>query len=108
VQGVGNLGQRHEVILHVLAGGDVAFPASVEVGDLGEVPHLIGGEQAAGNLGANHMHRFLALAVDAAAQAEGAELVGGEFAGGEGVSLGAEQFDVRANGLIVLLCLFFF
>ena len=80
MQGVGNLRQRHKVKLHVLARGEVAFAAGALVGDGGQLPHLTGGEQAARDLGADHLDAVLALAVDAAAEAEGPELVGRQLA----------------------------
>ena len=63
--------------LHVLAGGEVSLASAELIGHASQLPHLIRGQQAARNLGADHLHALLALAVDAAAQAEGPELVVG-------------------------------
>jgi len=103
MQGVGNLRQRHEVILHVLPGSEVAFAARAIVGNRRHLPHLSRREQTAGDLGADHLNALLALSVDTAAQAKCPELVGCQLTREEVLSLGAEQFDIRANGAIVFL-----
>ena len=103
MQGVGNLRQRHKVKLHVLPRGEVAFAAGALVGDRAQLPHLSGGEQAARDLGADHLDAVLALAVDAAAEAKGPELVDCQLPREEVLGLGPEQFDIRTNGAIVLL-----
>src|SRR6185295_15236374 len=100
---VRNLRQRDEMKLHVLARGEVAFAAGALVGNLAELPHLDRRKQAARNLGADHLNAVLALSVDAAAEAIGPELVSGQLSCEEVLSLGAEQFDIRTDGAIVLL-----
>ncbi len=69
------------MILHVLAGGEVAFAAAELVGDERELLDLARREDAAGDLAADHLDACLALSVDAVFQAEGAEFVLRDFAG---------------------------
>ena len=67
----------------------------------------LGGRQhAAGDFGAHHLDAGLALAVDAEAQAEGAEIVVGDLAGEEFLGFGSECFDLGADGIVVLLLKF--
>ncbi len=61
--------QRHKMILNVLTSSEVAFAARKLVGDAPHLAHLIGRQQPARNLGADHMDVRLALAIDAAAEA---------------------------------------
>ena len=84
VHEVGDLGERHEVVLNVLAGGEVAFAAAELFGDFRELVGLCGSQQAAGDFAADHLDARLALAVDAVFQAERAEIVLGDFAREEG------------------------
>ena len=78
----GTCAQRHEVILHVLPGGEVAFAAARTRRRLrASCPICADVSSAAGNLGADHLDAGLALAVDAAAQAPGTEFVIGQSAG---------------------------
>ena len=73
-QHLGALGQGDVVELDVLAGGDVALAQrGVLVGHLAEALHGLRGEDAAGNLDADHLHVGLALAVYALAQPEGSK-----------------------------------
>src|ERR1035441_5982272 len=102
VHDVGHLGQGHEVILHVLAGGDVAFAAGEPFADARQLFHLRGGEQAAGDLAAHHLDAGLTLPVDAVLEAERAEVVLRDFAGEEGVGFAAEGFDFFADQVVVL------
>ena len=67
----------------------------------GQLVHLGGGEQPAGNLAADHLDAGLALAVDAVFQAEGAEVFFGDFAGEEGGGFGAEGFDLLADEAVM-------
>ncbi len=103
VHQVGGARERHEVILHVLARGDVAFAAGELVGDVAELLELARCGEAAGDLHAYHLHAGLALSVDAVFQAEGAEFVVGNIAGDECRSLLAEDLNLLPNGLIVLI-----
>ena len=73
-QHLGAFGQRDVVELDVLTGGDVALAQrGVLVGHLTQALHCLRGENAAGNLDANHLHVGLALAVHTLPQAEGSE-----------------------------------
>jgi hypothetical protein len=103
MEGVRNLCQRDKMELHVLPGGEVALAAGTLVGDRAELAHLSGSKQAAGDFRADHLDAILALAVDAAAEAVGAEFVDGQPAGEKLLSLGPKEFDIRANGAIVFL-----
>ena len=68
---LGGVVQVDEVELEVLARGDVAaVEAGVLLGDLGQGVHLVRGHAAVGQLDAHHLVVFLALAVDAAREAE--------------------------------------
>ena len=102
VEQVWHAGQRNEVVLHVLARGQVAFAGCVAVGNERELVELIGGERAAGDLGPDHLHAGLALAVDAAAQPERPKVVVGDLAGEELVGLFAEELDVLAHDGVIL------
>jgi hypothetical protein len=103
VQRIRHLLQGHEVILHVLPRGQMAFIAAVAFGHQGQVPHLLRGQQSAGDLGADHVDVGLALAVDAAPQPERTEFIGGQLAGGKLPRLGAKQLDVGTHGRVVFL-----
>ncbi len=94
--------QRNEMILDVLASGEVSFAAAELVGDGGQLIHLRRGHRSARDLGADHVHAGLPLAVYAAAQALGAELVVGEPAGHVLLGVGTEQLDVGSNRGVVL------
>jgi hypothetical protein len=72
------------------------------VGDLGEDKHLVGGNHSGWDLGADHLHACLALAVDATAETESAKLVVGDTAGDERFSLLTEFFDIFANDAVVI------
>jgi hypothetical protein len=87
------VGQRHEVILDVLPGRDVALAAAVDLGDITERQELRRGDEAAGQLGADHHDAVLALTVDAVQQAEPAPVVGGKLA----VLERFEPFDEQVN-----------
>ena len=103
VHQVGHAVERHEVILDILAGGEVAASAAELVGDARQLLDLRGGEQAAGNLAADHLDAGLPLSVDAVFQAEGTEVSLGNFPSQEGHCLGPEDLDFFANRLIVLI-----
>ena len=62
-----------------------------------------GSQQAARDLAAHHLHARLPLPVDAVLEPERAELVLGDFAGEEGLGLLAEDFDLLADGAVVLV-----
>ena len=96
-----HLWQRNEMILDILPGGEMALAASEFIGDGCELIHLLGRQNSAGNLGADHVHAGLPLAVDAAAQALCAKLVVRDFAGRELFSVRSEQFNVGANRGVV-------
>jgi hypothetical protein len=74
---VGHIGKRNEVVLQILAGGQMAAAAGEFVGNGGEGLHLECCDHSGGKLGAYHLDAGLALAVDAMAQAETAEFVFG-------------------------------
>ena len=100
---VGDAIERDEVILDVLAGGEVAAAAAELVGDARQLIHLGGGEQAAGDFAAHHLDAGLALSVDAVLQAEWTEVRVGNLPSQVGHCLGAEGFDFFANRFIVLI-----
>src|SRR5262249_24535544 len=72
--------------------------AAVLLGDVGDRLKLRRGEEAAGQLGADHHHAVLALAVDAVEQAEAAPLVGRQLAALVGLQALDEQIDVGLAG----------
>ncbi len=78
------------------------MPRAELVGDQRKLVHLRGGHGSARDLGANHVHAGLALAVHAAPQALGAELVVGQSAGHVLFGVRTEELNVRPNGSIVL------
>ena len=91
------------MILDVLAGGEVAASAAEFVGNAGQLTHLRGGEQPAGDFAAHHLHAGLALPVDTVFQAKWTEVSVGNLPGQVGHCLGAEGFDLFPNRLIVLI-----
>ena len=99
VHEVGDALQGDEVILDVLAGGEVALAAAELVGDAGELVDLAGGEQSAGYFASHHLDAGLSLAVNAVFEAEGAESVFRDLAGEEGLGPVTEGFDLFADGL---------
>ena len=73
-QHIGTLGQRDVVELDVLAGSNVALAQrGILVRHLAQALHGLRGEDAAGNLDADHLHVRLALTVHALPQTEGGE-----------------------------------
>ncbi len=58
----GTCRQRHEVILDILAGGEMSFAGAEFVGDRRQLIHLRGSQRAAGDFGADHVHARLAAA----------------------------------------------
>jgi hypothetical protein len=86
------------MVLDVLAGGEVAPTAAELVGDPAQLRHLGGGQQAAGNLAADHLDSRLPLPVDTMLEAEGAKIVFRDFTGKECLGGSAEGFDLFANG----------
>jgi hypothetical protein len=96
------MGEGDEVILDVLAGGEVSSAAGEFVGDAGELADLRGGEKATGDLAADHLDTGLALAVDAVLEAEGTEFVLGDLAGEELTGAGTKGLNLFADGAIML------
>src|SRR5262249_33253012 len=86
------------VELHVLARRDVTLAAGESLGDVGERLELLGRDEAAGQLRADHHHAVLALAVDAVEQTERAPVVGRQLAALEGLEPLDEQIDVGRAG----------
>ena len=75
LQQLERLVERHVVVLHVLARGEVALAQRREaLGDLAEGVELVRGDAAEGQLDADHLAVGLALSVDALAQPELGEL----------------------------------
>ena len=103
---VGELLKRHEMELHVLARGEVAFAAAAEIADIGKALELSGCQHAAGHLGPHHLNARLALSVAAKTEAVRAEIVFGNAAGENVDRFGAELFDLRADCVIVLVLKF--
>ena len=92
---VGHLLELHVVELDVLAGGEVAPAPRVGVGDVGHAVELVGGDDPARRLDADHLVvAALALAVDAVVQTEDAEDVVVEVAGEVASELLFELGDV--------------
>ena len=78
---LGDVTQRDEVELHVLAGGEVTPAARVLGGDGAEDLELLGGDPAVGDLHPHHLvGAALALAVDALVEAHHPEDVLGDLA----------------------------
>ncbi len=68
--------------------------------------HLSRGHRSARDLGADHVHAGLALAVNAAPQPLGPKLVVGQTARHELFGVRTEQFDVGSNrGVVLGFCL---
>jgi hypothetical protein len=80
----------------------MAFARGVSFGDEGKPIELIGSQRSTGDLGANHLHARLPLAVDAAAQTERPELIFGDLARQQLVGLFAEKLDVLTHDGVVL------
>jgi hypothetical protein len=95
--------ERHEVKLHVLASGQVSFPAAKIVRDSCQLPHLVRSQSSARDLGAYHLHASLPLPINASPKPERPELVVRKLAGEEGIRLRPKQFDVFSNCPIVLM-----
>ena len=72
--------QGNEMVLDVLPRGEVAFAAAELFGDARQLLRLAGGQQAARDLAAHHLHAALALAVDAVFEAERAKFIFRDFA----------------------------
>jgi hypothetical protein len=103
VHKAGDARQRHEMVLNVLPRGEVAPAAAEFVRDARELLHLPGSEQAARDLAAHHLNSRLPLPVDTVLEPERAKLVLRDFAGEECLRLPAEDFDLFADGAVVLL-----
>ena len=91
MQYVWNVAQRNEMILDVLARGEVAFAPAKLVGNAGQLIHLPRGQDASGHLGADHVNAGLSLRVNAAAKALRAEFVVGDCARHPFVGVGPES-----------------
>src|ERR1035438_1159250 len=102
VHEAGDVGERYEVILDVLAGSKVRSAAGEFVGDAGELAGLGSGEKPAGDLATHHLDAGLALPVDAVLEAERAEFVLGDLAGQELRGARAEGLDFFADSAIML------
>ncbi len=90
------------MILDILSRGEMTFAATELIGDKGQLIHLPRSQNTAGHFGPDHLHARLALAVDTAAQTLGAELIVSYLASCELLSVGAELFNIRADGGVVL------
>ena len=107
---MGGVVEFDEVDLQVLTGGDVALlERCVLADDVAERFEVPGGERAAGDLDAHHLHVRLTLAVDAPDEAVHDELLlGGPFAVEVAGRLGLEVVDLLGNvgehapGVVVL------
>src|SRR5690349_4248277 len=96
-----NILQRHEVILHILPRGEMAFSAGETVGRQRQLIHLIGSSNTARDFRADHVNAGLALRIDATPQALRAELVVGDLARYPLLRVGTKKLDVGADGLVV-------
>ena len=103
VHEVRNPRQGNEMVLQVLARGEMTFACRIFVGNGGQSVQLGGREFAAGDLGADHLNAGLALSIAAEAQPQGTELVVGKAAGQKLVDSAAKTFDFAANGIVVLV-----
>ena len=93
--GHGRQRQRHVVILHVLARGDVALLERGEpLGHFGEGVELIGRDAAERQLDADHLDVGLALPVDPLLQPKAGEQVRIALAAQEGRRLGVEVLEL--------------
>jgi len=95
--------ERDEVILDVLAGGEVSAAAAEFVGNPCESVGLGSGEESAGDLAAHHLDAGLSLAVDPVFQPVGAEILVGNLPCQVGQCLGPEGLDLFPNRCIVLI-----
>src|SRR5215472_12149941 len=99
---VGYLPKRDEVVLDVLARGEVGSSAAELVGNAGKLAGLARGDHAARDLRPHHVNIRLPLAVNAAPEPDSAKLIVGQLASKEGFGLGPKQLDVVPYGGIVL------
>ena len=94
----GDLLEVDEVELHVLPGGEVAPPAAVRLGDVGEHVELLSGDRAVRHLHPHHLVvPALALPVDPVVQPEDPEGVLLEVAGEVALQLLLELLDVSTD-----------
>ncbi len=94
--------QLRPVELDVLAGADVGVALVVVAGDLRQLAHLLGVQQAVGN--GHAQHGRIALDVQAVLQAQRAEFLAGQFARQVAAGLIAELLDaVLYDPLIVFV-----
>jgi hypothetical protein len=100
---VGDAGEGDEVILDVLAGGEVAASAAEFVGDTRKLTHLLRSEQTARDFTTYHLDTGLTLAVDSVLQAEWAELGVCNLPCEDGHCLGPEGLDLLSDGCSVLI-----
>ena len=99
----GDLLQRDEVELDVLASGDVAPAAAVGVGDVAHHVELLGRDRPVGDLHPDHLVvAALALPVDAVVEAEDPEDVLLELAAEVALELDLELLDIGADRRIDL------
>ena len=100
--GLFHIRQRKAVDLDVLSGGDVAQAARTLLDDFRDGAQLLGQDNPAGHLDAQHVDVGLALAVDAAGQAVGA--VGVRRQAPSGIILGAgdKLVDIAQLAVVVV------
>src|ERR1700686_2723082 len=91
--------------LHILPGCQMAFSSGKPVSHLSHMAHLCCSQQAAWDLGPDHLDTRLTLAVDAAPKPVGTELIVRQTAREERICLFAKEFDVSANRCIIFLLL---
>jgi hypothetical protein len=97
----GDARQRHEVVLDILARGEVPAATPEFIGYAAQLLRLGRGQQAAGDLASHHLDAGLPLAVNAVFQPEGAKLIFCNLASEVCLGSFAEGFDLLANYAIM-------
>src|SRR5436309_8948404 len=103
MQQVRNPWQGHEMVLHVLSCSEVRFSAGELVRHSGQLPHLPDRQSPTGNLGADHMHSRLPLAINSPPQPPRTELIVGHLSRKETVGRPTEVLNVVSDDSVVFL-----
>jgi hypothetical protein len=97
------LPEGDEVILYILAGGEVPLASAEIVCHASQLAHLLRGQPSTRHLRPHHLDTGLPLAVDAAPQPEGPELIVRQLPSEKRIGLRPEQLDILPNCSIVLM-----
>jgi hypothetical protein len=100
---IGDAGEGNEVVLDVLAGGEVAASTAEFIGDARQLTHLLCGQQPTGDFAAHHLDARLSLAVNAVLEAEGSELGVSNLPCEDGHCLCPEGFDFLSDCFNMLI-----